>query len=147
MRFVGSPSTFAQREQEIISRCVSEILKFFDALVLCIPRAPPDPKRTVSVLGNESRRSVSFIVRLAEQILRRTGMLAEIFRDLHTRKVGEGQGARDSDTLNPESLRESISNWFWFPNPHGAGNRIISRVAGGRVGFSTHFTGKPTYQE
>jgi hypothetical protein len=125
LRFAGSPPTFAQREQEVVSRCVSEILKFFDALVLCISREPPDPKGAVSVLGNESRRRVSFVARLAEQSLRRAGMFAEIFRDLRTRKVGEGHGARDSDTLDPESRRASISNWSWFPNPHGAGNRAI----------------------
>jgi hypothetical protein len=112
LRFAGSPSTLAQREQEVISRCVSKILKFFDALALCVPRNPPDPKRSVSVFRNESRRSVSFVVRLAEQSLRYTGMFAEMFRNLRTRKVGEGHGARDSDTLNPESLREFIHARF-----------------------------------
>jgi hypothetical protein len=95
-------------------------------------------------LGNESRRIVSLIVRFAEQSPSRTGMFAEILGNLRTGKAGDGHGARHSDSLDFEARRESFFAWFSFPNPHGTGDRIISRIACRKVDFSTNFSGNPT---
>src|SRR5262245_44021716 len=75
-------------------------------------------------LGNESRRSEPLVARFEKQRLSSFGMLPKILRNRRTCKAGDAHGACDSDTLNPESLWESIPRRFSFPTPHGTGNRI-----------------------